>query len=168
MARTSDALTMRPLKRSPVGVLTEMETAVLGDILEVELHDGTVIEWVRPRPKLLWSPDKSALLMYEGIKSSVRRPIEDAPRRVISIYERWSDWEANDARTLTTDAKGPWRTVGDVHRIDYYSTKWDRPQSYTHKSGPRVRMYRYGQKNGPFIWAIRGGRMTVTERGIVY
>lgn len=168
-AQQTTELGSRVLEHSPVGSIDGMYAANLGEILDVDV-EGRTITWHRPRPALLWSVKKKALFMFEDVKSGPTGPIpDDTPGNVVALYEKWSGWDADHQRTLTSRARGSWRAFGEVTRIDYYSRKWDKPASYQHASGSGVRLYRFGAVNkGPWIWAIKGGRMTVTARGIVH
>lgn len=92
--------------------------------------------------------------------------------QAVAVFERFTGRGATYERAdiFPTVSNARWRTIGKVYRIDYTSDKGRRQRvEYTHESGAGVRLYRYGAvTKPPWVWAIKGGRMTVTERGIVH
>lgn len=158
------------LKASPVGALDGISVAELGTILEIEVGDH-VVRFSGNRYPLLWSPDKKTLLVQEGAKRG-KKSTRDGGGRAGAAFERWSGRGATYERgdTFPTVRGARWWSVGAVRRIDYTSDKWGRRRvEYTHETGPGVRLYRYGgATKPPWVWAIKGGRMTVTARGIVH
>lgn len=170
MSAAAQTLPSRVLKASPVGSLDGLEVAELGTILEVEAA-GFVVRWTPRRYPLLWSPQKKLLLVQEGAKRGKKadpRPGGAALAAFEAFADRGASYERAD--TFPTVRGARWRVIGAVFRIDYTSDKWGRQSvEYTHTSGRGVRLYRYGApRKPPWVWAIRGGRMTVTARGIVH
>lgn len=171
-ARSTKSIPSTALKRAPVN-LDGDDLAELGSVLEVET-DGATLVWARGRATLAWSPKAKALVIIEGAKRTKAPKVHwagggdpqvAAARR---SFERFADRDANKAATLEVSPRGPWRSVGPVKRIDYHSDKWGRRREYTHKSGPGVRLYLKGSwSKTPRLWVMKGGRMTVTPRGIV-
>lgn len=166
----SRELPMRVLKTSPVGSLDGIAVAELGTVLEVEAG-GVVVRWTANRYPLLWSPAKKVLLVQEGAKRGRKGAVESDGQAVAafeSFAGRGATYERADTFPTVPGAK--WRAVGPVSRIDYTSDKWGRRRvEYTHESGRGVRLYRYGAATKPpWVWAIKGGRMAVTARGIVH
>ncbi len=164
------ALPLRVLRTSPVGSLDGIAVAQLGTVLEVEAA-GYVVRWTPNRYPLLWSPDKRALLVQEGAKRGKQTTPEQHSKALASFEAfagRGATYERADTFPTVRGAK--WRAIGPVSRIDYTSDKWGRRRvEYTHDSGKGVRLYRYGAASKPpWVWAITGGRMAVTARGIVH
>lgn len=153
------------ITRSPVGSLASIEAAELGFALEVEI-DGHVVKFPKGKHPLLWWPEKKALLIYDGIRRGRKgRDVEHG--EATRAFERWADRDAKHERTDTLPDRGLWRGYGAAVRIDYASDKWKRKDEYTHAFGPGVRLYRYGGvKVPPWLWVLKGGKMTVTDRGI--
>jgi hypothetical protein len=160
-------LAARPIARSPVGALDDAETVLLGAALELEVGD-VVLRWGRGAT-LLWWPKRKALLILEGIRRGKKRPLARGGRAPRD-YERWSQATARNEATAEIPDRGTWVAIdGPVKRLDYASKKWGGTRhEYTHTTGRAVRLYRYGPKTRPpWCWVVRGGRLTVTERGIV-
>ena len=161
-------LATRSIARSPVGSLDEAETILLGHALELEVGDR-VLRWGRGAT-LLWWPRRKALLILEGARRSKRQPLRH-DGKAARLYERWQKAQARHESSIELPDRGTWVAVaGHVRRLDYASNKWGgRRHEYTHDHGSSVRLYRYGPKTKPpWCWVVRGGRLTVTERGIVH
>ena len=163
--RSSRVFPSRVIKRAPAGKLDGATLAELGDALEVEI-DGYRITWPKGQATLAWSPDRKALVILQGGRRG--KPQPPASGRESRAFERWSDRDARREATIDIRPRGSWRSIGSVRRIDYHSDKWGARREYTHKTGSGVRLYRYGAATKPpWIWVIKGGRLTVTARGIV-
>ena len=170
MQQTAPQLPSHVLKASPVGSLDGIAVAELGTVLEIET-DGHVVRFPANRYPLLWSPERKVLLVQEGAKRGRKSPLEsEGP--AVTAFERWADRDAAYERddTFPTVRGAKWRAIGKVQRIDYMSDKYGRQAvGYTHESGSGVRLYRYGAATkSPWVWAVKGGRMNVTARGIVH
>ncbi len=166
-ANGSAVLMTKALGKAPVA-LDDAELAELGHALEVELP-RQVVKFGRGAV-LAWSQKKKALVILEGGKRK-RTMITRIPKGAAArSFERWADRAAKKASTVEVAVRGMWRSVGRVRRIDYRSDKWGRTEKeYTHKTGPNVRLYVRGalRPGAPRVWVIKGGRLTVTARGIV-
>jgi len=151
------------LARSPVGELDDLEATQLGHAVELEVERDGVAYVLRWRGALLlWVPARRALLVVEQPKTTGRGAATRG--RAARTFEKWSDREATTRRTIDLPTRGTWRSHGHVRRIDYRSDKrGGTPHEYTHDTGAGVRLYSLGTG----LWAIRGGRLTVTARGIV-
>jgi hypothetical protein len=156
------------LKRSPVRI-DDAEAAELGSILELEL-DGLELRWKSGSSKLLWFPELKCLGWFQGTHEGRRHTI-DSGSIATRNYEGFHQRRANHERTteFPTLRRPSWQTWHQkARRIDYASKKWGRSDQYTHDLGPGVRLYRYGGlTKSPWLWILRGGRLTVTERGII-
>lgn len=152
--------------------------AELGSVLELAL-EGHVFRWTKGQAKLLWFPKYRVLGWMQGVKGSRFRKSyvdevlqrSDAARRARQNFEDWSQREIEGARVqeFPTMKNAVWVRYSDKPtRIDYASDKWDREDQYTHEIGKGVRLYRYGGKRqSPWFWVLRGGKLRVTERGII-
>ncbi len=165
----ASGVTCRELKRSPVGSLDHMIVVELGSALELELERGVVIRWRKHSAPLLWSAPKKALFVFERTKKGRHQPMPpDTPADVRRSFQAWAKRGATRKRTDSVTSTGAsWRACGRVVRLDYASDKWGVKREYTHDTGPQVRLYSYGTTSRPSMWAIHGGRLTVTARGIV-
>lgn len=162
--RSTNRLPTTSLKSAPVR-LDDIELAELGSVLEIETDQAT-IAWPRGKAVLAWSPKAKSLVVVEGGKRTTANTAKRGRAR--GAYERFADRDASKTATVDVNPRGAWKRVGNVSRIDYHSNKWNRRAEYTHKSGPGVRLYMKGSwDNPPRLWVLKGGRMTVTRRGIV-
>lgn len=162
-ARFPDSTT---LKRAPAN-LDGDDLAELGAALEVET-DAALLTWGQGKASLLWTPESRALVIIEGGKRT--RTGTPKPGRARATFERWAGRGATHAESLDVSPRGPWKRVGTVRRIDYHSDKKGqrRGVGYTHKTGRNVRLYLKGSLSSlPRVWVIKGGRLTVTARGII-
>lgn len=156
----------RVIKRSPVGDLDDATLAELGDALEIEIN-GYQIMWPKGQATLAWSPAHRALVILQGGRRGKPQPV-GVSSRPSRAFERWADRDAKREATIEIKPRGAWRSLGTVKRIDYQSSKWGGSAEYTHKTGSGVRLYRFGAATKPpWVWVIKGGRLTVTARGIV-
>lgn len=160
-------LPSRVMKRSPVGEIDDMDAAELGSMLELEVN-GHEIVWHRGEAALVWSPDKRTLFILEGGRRRKAKQLETGSRAA-RAFERWAGRGAKREGAVDIDPRGRWRSFGSVRRIDYTSDKRGRRGvDYTHSTGRGVRLYRLGSATQPpWVWAIKGGRLSVTTRGIV-
>ncbi len=162
--RSTQRLPTTTLKNAPAR-LDDSDLAELGSVLELET-DHASIAWPRGKAVLAWSPKAKSLVIVEGGKRSTTNTAKRTRAR--GAFERWAARDASKTATVDVNPRGAWKRVGNVRRIDYHSNKWGRRAEYTHKSGPGVRLYMKGSwDNPPRLWVLKGGRMTVTRRGIV-
>ncbi len=157
----------RVIARAPMSLRADPVVASLGSVLEVETRAGEVLRWPRGQVELLWHPPSSTLLWFDCEPESIDTDEQPPARRAIAAFERFKDRDAKRMRAERYAVAGPWQTWGPCVRIDYHSDKWSEKASYTHALGKSVSMYRQGNKNGPWLFALRGGSITVTRRGIV-
>lgn len=146
----------------------------LGTMLELEVG-GQVVRMGRVRPALLWFPAWKSLVFFEGVKRGSRteanlRRLEDemSTAKSTNTFERWAQRSASKASDITFPAgKRQWYAGGKANRLDYRSDKWGKTDEYTHDFGAGVRLYVLQKGRSAAMWVIRGGKMTVTQRGIV-
>lgn len=160
------------------------ELALLGTTLEIEVErdsDGEteVHRFKGNGPNLYWSPTLKTLLIFPS--AHVRWVGHLGPdgklfkaagnEKSAKLFQRWAQREAVDLGKLSVQDY-LMRPVGRAKHIVYRSDKWHkgRTDDYIHKFGPKVRMAASPGARGkpPKAIAISGGRLTVTERGLVY
>jgi hypothetical protein len=180
--------TREPMARAPVA-MNGAVGAEIGKILELALPD-MVVKFGRSKPPLLWFPEEKSLgfFMYsDGDKTRGRpdwlnvRPsskafdeldettdVGPAVRAFKSFMGRGPGHEARTYEFPFRSTRG-WYSINRVKRIDYWSDKFRKEREYTHDHGAGVRLYIYGspRRFGPSFWLIRGGKLNVTERGII-
>ncbi len=128
----------------------------------------------RLRIPLLWFPVWKALVFFEGVKRGsntvknlARLEEGSATTKATGTFEKWAQRQAEKAYDLTfPKGKRHWFGAGKVHRIDYWSDKWGDDAEYTHDFQKGVKLYVLQKGPKSAMWVIRGGRMTVTKRGI--
>lgn len=143
--------------------------ADLGRVLEivVELPNGEHerTRWKRNHPRMLWSPQQKALVWVHNAKLQNRRKGATRSDGAARTFERWSKKAATTTNTLKIPAV-KLKLKGRAVHIIYKSDKWNargKMVSYIHDFGQSVRLYHSGK-----VWSARGGKLTVTERGIVF
>ncbi len=168
----SPAVGGTPLKRSPVSVTRLQNNADLGGLLEVE-GAGKRFSFTKEKPSLLYNPETKSLLWIQGVKPSRRKKSNpDGP--AAKAYKRWTNHRRNALFEREADVpdsvfKKVVR-IGNAQSIAYRSDKFGsrgEKKDYEHKFGNGVGLYRFGNPSGPNVWLVRGGKMRVTERGIV-
>lgn len=144
--------------------------AELGRVVElrVEAEDGQTYahRWKSARPRLLWSPQQRCLVWVMGADLENRQRGAVRTDGAARSFERWAARDAVQTGTITVPA-GPLKRLGRAVSIIYISDKWDTRgkagKRYIHEFTSRPGAY-----NHRAVFAVRGGRLTVTERGIVY
>lgn len=144
--------------------------ADLGRVLEVcvELPNGehALTSWKRNFPRLLWSPSTRSLVWVHGRAPTARRKGATRSDGAARVFGAWAQREATSTSTLKIPAcklKLQGRAVYIVYKSDKWGPKGGKTKNYQHDFGPSVKTYHCGS-----VWAVRGGRLTVTERGIVF
>lgn len=169
------ALALNPARGVPnlgrVGVVTSLARV---EELIVERPDGTHERhvWKRNRPHLVWSPKTRTLFWVHGREpTQVRRTVTRADGAA-RIYERFtgrSPIQTGILRVPSTPLRAYGRPVSLIYRSDKWGPRNQRIVRYEHEFSDRVRVFvapGRGRK-GP-VFALRGGRLTLTERGIVF
>lgn len=154
-------------KRNPWGTLTDLEARVLE--LEVANKDGTVTvhTWTRDRPRLYWSPTRRALVFVDpppAATSSKARP-RAPPGKAAAAFARWHSRRPSATATLRVPAVRL-AQLGPAVRIVYTSTRYRDGRPRHHDFGPAVRV-RSGRSGRACVYAVAGGTLTATGRGLV-
>lgn len=154
----------KPVARSPLP-LRARTFAVLGHVLEVEIG-GAIFVWKKGDCELLWCPAAKSLVWFDSDEIPLDPDQNQNINAAVKAFERFKDRDPNRLRRAEYPVGGQWRSYGRAERVDYHSDKWGQRASYTHDLGPSVVLYRQGPANGPWCFVLRGGRLTVTRRGI--
>ena len=140
--------------------------AQLGQVLEliVETPNGgqEVHRWRANRPTLLWSPRQKCLIWVFGRRPAARRKGASRADGAARTFERWAQRPAASTSSIDIPSK-PLQALGRALQIVYRSDKWGQVATYEHDFSAGARAYGAGP-----VFAVRGGALTVTERGIVY
>jgi len=127
-------------------------------------------------PNLYWSPELRSLLIFP--KKHVRwvghlGPDPDLFRsagveKSAKLFQRWAARDPVEVGKLRI-SDYQMKPYGRARHIVYRSDKWHpgRTEDYIHDFGPKVRMA-MAAGSPPAAIMISGGRLTVTERGLVY
>lgn len=165
MARALDLTGWRELQRAPVR-LHGIDAGAFGDALELEVA-GLVVRWRRGMD-FLWDEDQRAILILQGSANSRRRKVE-ATGADADAYRKFMGRRAKHERTDRIRVEqAQWRKApGYAARFDYWSDKFRaKLREYTHPFDSNVSVYLLGGARPPWVWALRGGRLRVTARGI--
>ena len=150
--------------------------ALLGGALtiRVQTREGEEV-WEFPEPEnLYYAPGERTLILVIGRTvnfGDIPSVQKNKKAAAYKIFERWSAREVENAGTVDIPAV-KLKDIGKAVDIIYRSDKWHkkRNQDYIHsftKKNDNVRV-RCGTFRGGKVVTISGGRMTVTERGIIY
>ena len=157
------------------------DLALLGTVLEIQVErdsDGEIEEhrFRGNGPNLYWSPKLKAILMFPA--KHVRwvghlGPDPDlfkaaGSEKSAKLFRRWAARDPVQVGTITVGDYGM-KPYGRAKHIVYRSDKWHPgdTEDYIHKFGKNVRMAVSSGKPAKAMM-ISGGRLTVTERGLVY
>lgn len=153
----------RAIRRAPFVLDDCSHSVFLGRVLEVEASK-ILARFDDEACDLLWAPQISALLWVRGAKKA--SPSRDFPEEMGDIFGAWSGRDATTIRAISFSTKRlRWESFGRAHRVDYWSDKKGDEAEYTHELGKNVRFYR-GSCGRSEVWALSGGDLRVTSRGI--
>lgn len=134
-------------------------------------HEPAIVLTWRSLPALLWSPRARALVW--GPNSPLAAPVleEGEPRgEAAHTWRRWTRGRApslvGDVDLDLTDTR--WRSIGPAGRLDYRSSKFNRRAHevlYRHEHGRGVELF-HCRIHGADLWALQGGRLRITSRGV--
>ena len=151
------------------------QAAVLGRVVELETeHEGQryLYRWKSPRPILWWNKDARALAWIDGAEPPKMRRGKPPKGDAAKVRQAFEGQAAGATATQPLPA-GRFETIGRPVRIVYESKKRagggdGKIARYKHPFPATSKAWRQANPDGPAIVAIRGNRMTVNDRGIVY
>ena len=157
------------LKRGPIP-LSDMRVTDLDRTKVIEARTRThTYQWPRGRP-MLWDPSRKAFVWFQGArerKVGSRPTTGGATKRV---HDAWS-WRGRqatkDVEFVVPSLRGDWHCMGRLAALAYRSPKDGRSEDYEHEVRTGAKLYRFGGARPPWVWVAKGGRLTVTKRGIV-
>lgn len=120
-------------------------------------------EWM-----FMWSPSLKAVWAC-SFQHGVKCPNISRRGGAAKLFERFTARPA--AQTQEIEVPAPkLKKLGKAKHIVYRSDKWNpgKDIDYIHDFGRDVEIWVGPSENDPEIFMVKGGRLTVTERGIVY
>ncbi len=174
-ATRGPTLSGRKLQRSPVALANLQNATELGHVLELETGCH-VIRWdERKKPALLYNPKSKTLFWFYGPRiKETRRQKTNQVGPAARTYGKWTGnrrgAEFEREAEIPDSVFEKVERIGNATMIAYRSDKFARrgnPSDYEHKFGKNVSLYKFGGSRPPWVFVVRGGRMTVTPRGIV-
>lgn len=145
------------------------EIAELGRVVDiyVERPDGQIEQhaWRGRNPLLLWDAKQKAILFVYRLKHGRPRKVH-ADGTAAHVYEKWSGFEADTERDVSIPVVRL-KKIGRALSIGYRSDKFEgKLKTYDHPHGAKVSVYYAKGPRGEKVYAIRGGSLRVTSRGI--
>jgi uncharacterized protein YegJ (DUF2314 family) len=149
----------------PWGELLDLRARVMS--LEVETPRGVEVHtWHRDRPALFWSEKRRALVWVHGGRDPSNWTDNPATGPIASRHRRWHGDEPTERGSVELPA-GPLAKLGPALRIVYSAERYRDgiPRHHDFSAGVAA----YAQKGrGARVFEVRGGRLTLTDRGLVY
>jgi hypothetical protein len=145
--------------------------AWLGTLLEWKWRSGGKDKiWEPRRPMLfLWSPTIKGIVSVPRGGKMKRMPKVSRRGGGAKMFERFSARPAVSTHSMRVP-KVPLTRLGDAVHIVYRSDKWNPPDEvdYIHEFGPGVSLFCGPSLKHPEVFLCMGGKLTCTERGLVY
>jgi len=141
-----------------------------GITFALEHEPAIVLTW-RTLPALLWTPRGSALVWGPG--SALEAPVLEEGEPQGEAAQTWRRWTRGRAPSLVGDVDVDlvdtrWRAIGPAGRLDYRSSKFNsrgHEVLYRHEHGRGVELF-HCRIHGADLWALQGGRLRITSRGV--
>lgn len=147
------------------------------------LYEATEIRWVDPKTDdeytwvpedgeywmLLWSPKLRSLLITRRPEKMRRLNTVKRDMGAALLFERFSDRPATQTHEIEIPAYEKLVLLGKPVHLVYRSDKWNPGKwvDYIHESEDGVMLFS-DNKRDPNIFIFAGGKLDVTERGIIY
>lgn len=148
-------------------------SAWLGECLEFCWTDSSGREkiWVPKNGEewmFMWSPSLKAVWAC-SLQHGTKLPNVSREGGAAKLFERFTARAASQTQELEVPAP-KLKKLGPAKHIVYRSDKWNpgRDIDYIHDFGRDVDLWAGPSERDPQIFMVKGGRLTVTERGIVY
>lgn len=158
---------VKRLKRAPVSNFDGNWGGWLGFVLEIETA-RVVLRWKRGDAPMVWIPEKRAIVFSDCCSDAEPDEMDaEKTRDVEAVFAAWADRDVTKRSAFDLDlpANSYWESFGAARRIDYWSDKKNESVEYTHALEKGVFLYRYG-RGARWLWMLRGGELTITNRGI--
>ena len=141
----------------------------LGTTLEWKWKDG---QWENGKDDwlFLWSPKYKAVIAVKCPKKMDKQPKVSRSGGAAKTFERFMSRDPK----ATYEAEIPackLVKLGKAVHIVYRSDKWkhnDKTEDYIHEFGKGVELYCGPSKKDPEVFLCFGGKLTATERGLVF
>jgi len=144
--------------------------AVLGTSKEFKWSDGKrSYMWCDGRESwlFLWCPKYKAVIAIKKPKHMRRLPDISKKGGAARAYKRFMARDPEN--TYEIDMYGyPLKKMGKACHYVYWSDKWNDDSEYIHDLGKGVELYCGPTKKKPEVFLCVGGKLTLTERGLVY
>lgn len=151
--------------RNPWGELLDLRARVME--LEIETPRGVEVHrWHADRPALFWSEKRRALVWIHGGRDPSHWTDADAAGPVASRHRQWHGDNPSEVGALEVPA-GRLLKLGKALRIVYSAERYRDGTPRHHDFGAGVAAYAQNGR-GARVFSVRGGRLTLTERGLVY
>lgn len=131
--------------------------------------DASEVLWDPPEKSywyFLWSPSLRAVISLPKRKQKKQKGVANGSSR--SIFERFTDRGAANTYQIDIPRHNLVKCGKAIHFV-YRSDKWNpgKEVDYIHHFDEGVRLWSDNPED-PSIFVCQGGRMTVTERGLIY
>ena len=142
-----------------------------GRLVEWKLKDGTVIDLDgREKWIFLWSPKYKAIVSIRCPKDLRKMMKVDRSNGAAKIVERFMARDADMTwESYVPDV--PLVKLGPAEHAVYRNDKWRKRgdnRDYIHELGKGVKLYCGPSRERPEIFICFGGKLTATERGLVF
>lgn len=165
-ARTrANPIRSQPNGAGPWGELLDLRARVME--LEIETPRGVEVHtWHRDRPALFWSEKRRALVWVHGGKDPAQWIDAAASGPIASRHRAWHGDEPAERGEVQIPA-GRLLKLGPALRIVYSAERYRDGVPRHHDFGAGVAAY--SQKGrGARVFSVRGGRLTLNDRGLVF
>jgi hypothetical protein len=161
----AEPIRSRPNGAGPWGELLDLRARVIE--LEIETPRGVEVHtWHRDRPALFWSEKRRALVWVHGGKDPARWVDDAAKGPIASRHRQWHGDEPAERGEVEIPA-GRLVKLGPALRIVYSAERYRDGVPRHHDFGADVAAY--SQKGrGARVFSVRGGRLTLNDRGLVF
>jgi len=155
-----------PKPRNPYGELLDLRARVVE--LEIELPDGRVEvhTWNVDRPALFWSEKRRALVWVHGGRDPSRFVDAEISGPVAARHRKWHGEHPTEIGEVELPA-GRVTKMGPALRIVYSAERYRDGRMRHHDFGAGVAAYSQ-KSSGARVFEVRGGRLTLNDRGLVF
>lgn len=144
-----------------------LEAVELGHVLRIDVEpargEAYAMTWTNKNaPVLAWCPREQMIVFYDRSHAGEEVAPQGPHTR---SYKGWHQRNPDASRCDVVPAKGKWKVLGTVTRIDYWSDKWGKDREYTHASrgGTKIKVRGTGKSA---LYVLKGS-MRATNRGLI-